>query len=119
MDPATQSALFVFLILVLFLMAIVVIVVVLSKSTKPLRSDASDIPAHNCPNCGRPMQTGFALAGKGVAWREASQKYTLWQMTIFGSLPNTVNKGFTRRENRAWRCETCQLILMDHSEMVG
>jgi hypothetical protein len=43
----------------------------------------------------------------------AGQWLPLWRV-----LPDTLGAGLRVLENPAWRCESCQLILLDHSHMI-
>lgn len=59
------------------------------------------------------MQAGTVMAGSRVEWHAPlGQPDTLWGE----ALGNRVN-WFQRFE--AWRCEACQLVLMDYSHYYG
>jgi len=72
-----------------------------------------------CPKCGKPMSSGFIHAPSGIQWREPGQKPGLWN-PIWRAMSNTrsmAGKLFGRnyRENVAWHCADCQMLLVDHS----
>ena len=69
--------------------------------------------APRCPCCGEPMQSGYVRAPTGIQWRDESQKPLRWRF-IWNALPHTLD-WWTFRENRAWRCDQCQTLTIDHS----
>lgn len=66
-----------------------------------------------CNKCGKPMVSGFVGASRGIFWREQSQKPLRWEW-LWKALPNTL-AWWTFRENAAWHCADCQLLVVDHS----
>ena len=72
----------------------------------------------NCPKCNKVMANGLSVAGKGVVWREKSENLP-GPFTAVGSvLPNTFNLTHSMATNISWHCNTCSLILIDHSKML-
>lgn len=72
-----------------------------------------------CPRCAQPTQAGFAVAGRGIHWRGAQAKPIGIFATVFSVLPNTISMSIPTRENRAWRCAGCAIVVIDHSALVG
>ena len=67
----------------------------------------------DCPKCGRQMAPGFVRAPHGILWRTASEKPLRWNW-IWNALANTIG-WWTFRENPAFHCESCKMLLIDHS----
>ncbi len=71
-----------------------------------------------CPRCGTAMESGFSFAPRGIQWRGATEtppgRFTIVQKVI----PNTANWGFTIRDNKAWRCRACSLLVVDHTSFL-
>ena len=74
---------------------------------------------HRCPKCGVGMKPGFAIASRGLLWREAGSTAKNMLYGKFEPLTNTMNWTMTPRFNRAWRCEQCEYVLLDASAMVN
>ncbi len=73
---------------------------------------------HICPKCGFNMTPGFAFTQRGLYWRLPDMKPMGALMTRGKLVNNTYNMGFVGAENRSWRCDRCQLLLLDIGEMV-
>lgn len=71
-----------------------------------------------CPVCGKMMAAGFSASPRGVFFRNSVQKPFGTFIPIWQALKNTLNTGIVPKENVAWRCESCALILIDHSAAV-
>jgi hypothetical protein len=70
------------------------------------------IPQYPCPKCAIEMQKGFSRSN-GIAWRNEYEP----PLPIYirkQALENTLI-AVTGRENIAWYCQECKLILVDHS----
>ena len=79
-----------------------------------VRAELSYIP--KCPKCGLPMKEGFILARGGIQWRE---KPTPLPMASFWTgLESTSNVGMSVKYNRAWRCESCRVLTVDHNYLL-
>jgi len=65
-----------------------------------------------CPRCGKKMKSGYTLASRGLIFRNAEDSFSLRVPGKF--IPNTANLGFSRKENLSWRCENCNLLLVDY-----
>ena len=71
-----------------------------------------------CPSCQRAMAPGLALMGRGLIWRQPGQRGSGTFSLITQALPNTLSINLPPAFNRAWRCEGCEMAVIDHSEMV-
>ncbi len=102
--------------------AVVVILIVTNryrnKFIEMTPEETLRIPPHKCPKCGFNMTPGLAFMQRGLYWRLPDMKPMGMLMTRGKLVGNTYNMGFTGAENRAWRCDRCQLLLMDIGEMV-
>lgn len=68
----------------------------------------------DCPKCGQGMVPGFTRAPHGLYWRTTSEKPLRWGW-IGNALANTLS-WWTCRENQAFHCASCKMILIDHSQ---
>ncbi|MFB3892332.1 MAG: PF20097 family protein [Phycisphaerae bacterium] len=66
-----------------------------------------------CPNCGQEMTRGFIRAPNGIHWRTTSDPPLRWR-SIGRALRNTL-AWWSFRENPAWHCDTCEMLVVDHS----
>lgn len=73
----------------------------------------------DCPRCHKRMQPGFALAARGIFWRADQDKPFGLANTPGRLLSSTANWGMRTRENMAWRCEACNMLLVDHSHLLS
>jgi hypothetical protein len=73
---------------------------------------------YTCVQCGIPMQQGWVLMGKGAIWSERTAGRPGSFALITAALPNTISLRFRPAANMAWRCTSCQLVLIDHSKLV-
>ena len=80
--------------------------------TDYLPYDLQDVP---CPRCQETMDPGFIMAGKGMQWRKQRDSFTTFKL----GLENTMNVTMTTKENRAWHCENCRMLVIDHSTMIS
>lgn len=75
--------------------------------------ESQGIPDIKCPKCGTYMDAGYMIVAKGLIFR---RKHEALKLTGTGRLlPNTTNLGFKVKENLAWTCNTCQLVMIDYS----
>lgn len=72
----------------------------------------------HCPGCGESMAEGYVMAGKGVIWRPRAEQGPGIFAHIGQALENTMSFGLPPALNMAWRCESCELIMLDLSKMV-
>ena len=63
------------------------------------------------------MEPGFTMAQEGILWRGESEAPLRWGWFWKRLLPNTYFF-WSFRENLAWRCRTCRMLLIDHSHSV-
>jgi rubrerythrin len=75
--------------------------------------------AYKCPKCGKVMENGFVMAGKGICYRADEEKPLSQVIGPKTLLKNTMNMTMSAKENVAWRCEDCNYILVDHSYLIG
>jgi len=88
-----------------------------SRDRKTLAEvDRDGFPDYRCPKCGVFMTPGFSAAD-GVFFRTRDEKRKVF--AIKRLLPNTRNMTPSLRENMAWRCDACRLLVMDYSCLVG
>jgi len=101
-----------------------VVLVMVSKWNRGHRTEVmteqelNALPHYRCPKCGVSMKPGLAVAGKGVFWRPIEGNTRSWLFGRSKPLPNTMNWNMRPYENRAWLCEQCNYLLLDHSAMV-
>jgi hypothetical protein len=79
-----------------------------------VRVELSYIP--KCPKCGLAMKEGFILARGGIQWREQPTPFPL--ASFWTGLESTSNVGPGVRYNRAWRCESCRVLTVDHNYLL-
>ncbi|MBK1645433.1 hypothetical protein CKO25_12415 [Thiocapsa imhoffii] len=72
-----------------------------------------------CPACARPLRQGWVLMGKGAIWAERDQRPLSPFVHIGNAMPNTISMSWRPATNLAWRCEHCELLLIDHSRLVA
>lgn len=70
------------------------------------------IPDYKCPRCNTYMEVGYSVAGKGMMFRNKNMQFKV--VAPGRLLRNTANWGFKIRENLAWKCANCQLIVVDY-----
>ena len=66
-----------------------------------------------CPKCEKPMDKGFTRATQGIQWRN-DMEAPLRSNWIWRALSNTLH-WWTYRENSAWHCTDCSMLIIDHS----
>lgn len=74
---------------------------------------------YKCPKCQTYMLSGFCYAARGLFWRGIEDKAPGMFSPVGKFVVNTLNHGFKPRGNPAWRCEHCNLLLIDHSILVS
>jgi len=122
MTPVKLVLLFVYLVLMAFIVFILIKIRKRSKRNKVIDYDQAKLTIdadYKCPKCNEDMGKGYIVAGKGIIWRKDQDKITSMFATIFRALENTINFTMSMKENKAWRCENCKYILVDHSTLVG
>ena len=120
MTAASSPILFVATVALLPLVALGLLILAVRRRNSVVAS-AGDHPHQDvsCPGCGREMAPGYVLAGRGIHWRGAGEGPIGPFATILGALPNTISLSFRPRENRAWRCEACSILVVDHAALVS
>jgi len=74
-----------------------------------------------CPNCGKQMIAGYTLTQRGIFFHAKGHDFNLFKAAFSNQiLKNTADMGilFRPRENFAWHCSDCQIVTIDHSQMV-
>ena len=71
-----------------------------------------------CPKCQKVMDTGLSLAGRGIIWREKSEKKPGLFSNIGSVLENTISMNVLPASNISWRCSSCKLVILDNSKMI-
>ena len=79
--------------------------------------DSKNLEYYTCPKCKGTMENGYSLPN-GIHWRPNTDKPFSIFTTKDRALDNTLNISFSIKENKAWRCRKCNLILIDHSTFV-
>ncbi|HPM03111.1 MAG TPA: PF20097 family protein [Candidatus Cloacimonadota bacterium] len=74
-----------------------------------------------CPNCGKQMIAGYTLTQRGIFFHAKGHDFNLIKAAFSNQiLKNTADMSirFRPRENFAWHCPDCQIVTIDHSQMV-
>jgi hypothetical protein len=87
--------------------------------SEPERPDLWDGREYACPHCGGAMEPGWVLLGKGAIWSDRGKGRPGTFAHIGRSLPNTLSLSLPPAANMAWRCGSCQMLLIDHSRLIG
>jgi hypothetical protein len=87
--------------------------------SEPERPGLWDGREHACPHCGGAMEPGWVLLGKGAIWSDRGKGRPGTFAHIGRSLPNTLSLSLPPAANMAWRCHSCQMLLIDHSRLIG
>ncbi|MBK1720937.1 PF20097 family protein [Thiocystis violacea] len=74
--------------------------------------------AYRCPACGRDMQSGWVMLGKGAIWSPLRAGPPGALAHIGSALPNTISLSLRPASNLSWHCPDCQMLLVDHSTLV-
>ncbi|TAK50751.1 MAG: hypothetical protein EPO24_16480 [Bacteroidetes bacterium] len=73
---------------------------------------------YNCPKCSQQMKKGFALAGRGIIYQPEEHARISSFVTIMSVLENTMSMSLPPAVNRAWHCDTCKYLILDHSTLI-
>ena len=71
-----------------------------------------------CPHCATIMEEGYSFAGKGIFWAAKHAKKPGAFSHVGYALENTFGISFRPDLNMAWHCNSCKMILIDHSRML-
>ena len=105
--------------LIIVLIAIFLLMRILRGSrVVPDQPSLWDGRRYACPECGVSMQQGFIMAGRGIIWRRKDDKPISSFAHIGQALDNTLSASLQPRQNMAWHCSACRLILIDHAKLV-
>jgi hypothetical protein len=74
--------------------------------------------SYRCPECGRDMEQGWVLLGKGAIWSPRRKGRPGAFSHIGQALENTISLSLRPATNMGWRCGGCRLLLLDHSKLV-
>jgi len=74
--------------------------------------------SYRCPECGRGMEEGWVLLGKGAIWSPRSKGKPGTFSHVGQALENTISLSLPPATNMGWRCGGCRLLLLDHSKLV-
>ena len=72
---------------------------------------------YNCPECNNKMDSGFRIANQGIFWTTELKGIYLKQLTST-PLTNTAAVYARNNGNKAWKCDKCKLILIDHNRLL-
>lgn len=109
-------------ILITVILAIVLLATVrkINKGNNVIKLKESEIEWKElrCPKCQKVMDTGLSLAGRGIIWREKTEKKPRLFSNIGSVLENTISMNVLPASNISWRCSSCKLVILDNSKMV-
>lgn len=74
-----------------------------------------------CPVCHEAMISGYSITNRGIIFHERNEEFSLLKAMLNNQLlKNTADYSFRfrPRENQAWRCHSCQIVLIDHSKLL-
>ena len=80
-------------------------------------TESKNLESYMCPKCKTTMYNGFSMPN-GIHWRPNTDEPFSAFTTKDKALDNTLNISFSMRENKAWRCKECSLILIDHGSLI-
>lgn len=73
---------------------------------------------YDCPECGHAMEPGYLLLGRGAVWAPRSSYRQRGSQPTGMPVANTLNMSPRPALNLAWRCGQCELLLLDHHQLV-
>ena len=73
---------------------------------------------YTCPQCKTEMEQGWVLLGKGAIWSPRSRGKPGIFSSITATLPNTLSLSFRPAVNMAWHCSDCQILMIDHHQLI-
>ncbi len=73
---------------------------------------------YTCPQCQTEMAQGWVLLGKGAIWSPRAQGKPGIFSSITAALPNTLSLSFRPAVNMAWHCADCQILVIDHRQLI-
>lgn len=91
------------------------------KSNNRVIDEEEDIQGavhYQCPKCNQQMERGMALAGRGIIYKADDGQPISSFSTINQVLENTLSMSLPPAFNRAWHCNNCKYLLLDHSVLV-
>lgn len=107
------------------LVGILILLLVITKrggrQKRIAQSSLPRFPETNCVRCGKKMEEGFVAIG-GMSWRSfdsSPPKFTSSGEKLKNICSDQSLLVFNRGvpENRALRCASCSLVLVDHSQL--
>jgi hypothetical protein len=109
-------------VLITVILAIVLLTTVrkINKANNIIKLKESEIEWKElrCPKCQKVMDAGLSLAGRGIIWREKTEKKPGLFSNIGSVLENTISLNVLPALNISWRCSSCKLVILDNSKMV-
>ncbi len=108
------------LLVVISILTIILLLRKLENKNKVINIDRSSMnwDAYKCPKCGSIMEQGFAFSPRGVVWTQNNDKTPGAFTTINRSLENTLSMRFSPAVNKAWKCKSCKMLVIDYSQML-
>jgi predicted RNA-binding Zn-ribbon protein involved in translation (DUF1610 family) len=94
---------------------------------RKIQKNAREVPStpslwsgrlYRCPDCGADMAAGWVMLGKGAIWSSRGEGPPGTFAHVGSALPNTISLSVRPAVNMAWRCPSCALLLIDHSQLV-
>lgn len=121
MDAAITNIPFVLGALLAIVVVVLVIVTTSNRQNRVAQSSLQRIPETKCVRCSKNMDEGFVAIG-GMTWRSIHSSPK--RFTTSGEKLKNIPDGqalsvfnFGVPENRALRCNSCSLIVIDHSSL--
>ncbi len=108
------------LFVVISILIIILLLRKLENKNNVINIDRSSMnwDAYKCPKCRSIMEQGFSFSPRGVVWTQNNDKTPGAFTTINQSLENTLSMRFSPAVNKAWKCKTCKMLVMDYSQML-
>ena len=76
------------------------------------------LPPEKCPWCGKDMEQGFLMGGRGVVWhRGIPTGKARWLSPGGGNIMRVDTEGFLTTYHTAWYCPDCKKMTIDAADL--
>ena len=76
------------------------------------------LPPEKCPWCGKDMEQGFLMSGRGVFWyRGIPTGKARWLSPGGGNIMRVDTEGFLTTYHTAWYCPDCKKMTIDAADL--
>ena len=76
------------------------------------------LPPEKCPWCGKGMEQGFLMGGRGVFWyRGIPTGKARWLSPGGGNIMRVDTEGFLTTYHTAWYCPDCKKMTVDAADL--